>query len=138
MAKMVLTAEQLTVNATDLTALGVVKSAELTIDVEEKDVTNYASDGWKEVLGGLKSGSLKINFFQDYAAGAIDSIMWPLLGTVVAFLVRPTTAVIGASNPQYSGSILISGWSAVEGSVGDEATASVTYNTSGEVTRAVA
>jgi len=135
---MVLIAEQLTVNSEDLTALEVVKSAELTVDVEEKDVTNYASDGWKEVLGGLKSGSLKINFFQDYAAGAIDSIIWPLLGTVVTFFVRPTTSVVGASNPQYSGNILISGWAPVEGSVGDEGTASVTYNTSGEVTRAVA
>lgn len=136
MAKMVLTGAFLSLNATSLHTLGGLKTAELVVEVEDKDVTNYNSAGWKEHLGGLKSGTLACEFFQDYAASALDSIMWPLLGTVVAFELRTTTAAVGVSNPKWTGSALINKWVAIEGSVGDEATASVDFPTSGAVVRA--
>jgi len=136
MAKFVLTGEHLSIDSTDISALGVLKSAELTVEAEVKDVTNHASGGWKEVLAGIKSASLKIIFFQDFAAANIDAKMWPLIGTVVTFAMRATSAAASATNPSYSGSILINGWNPVEGSVGDEATVSVTYQTSGAVSRA--
>ena len=136
MPKMVLTAQFLSINATVLNTTGSLSKAELVVEVEDNEVTNYASGGWKEYLGGLRSGSLAVEFFQDYAASAIDSIIWPLLGTVVAFEVRPTTAVVGTSNPKYTGSVLINKWGAVEGSVGDTATSSCDWPTSGAVVRA--
>ncbi|MEU6279507.1 phage tail tube protein [Streptomyces sp. NPDC047028] len=136
MAKMVLLAEYVAINGTDLSDYA--KKAELTTKVEEKDVTTYGSEGWKELLGGLKSGELALDFLQDFAASALDSIMWPLLGTVVTFEVRPDNAAVGTSNPSYTGSILINGWNPVSGSVGDEATVGVSYPTSGAVARATA
>lgn len=137
MAKVVLTAEFLSVNATTIHTTGSLKKAELVVEVDDNEVTTYASAGWKEYLGGLKAGTLGVEFFQDYAASAIDSIIWPLLGTVVAFELRPTQAAVGASNPKYTGSVLINKWSAVEGSVGDTAGASCDWPTSGAVVRAV-
>lgn len=136
MAKMVLLAQYLSLNATDLSDY--TRKAEVTIEVEDKDVTTYGSLGWKVVLGGLKSGELSIEFLQDVAATKIDSIMWPLLGTVVPFEVRADSAAVGTSNPKYTGSVLIKGWNPLEGSVGDEASVGVTYPTSGAVTRATA
>lgn len=133
MPKMVLLAEFVAVNGTDLSAYA--KKAELTTKVEEKDVTTYGSQGWKELLGGLKSGELALDLFQDVAASALDSIMWPLLGTVVTFEVRASNAVVGTSNPKYTGSVLINGWNPISGSVGDEASVGVSYPTSGAVTR---
>lgn len=135
MAKMVLLASFVSLNGTDLSSY--TRKAELTVEVEDKEVTTYASLGWKEVLGGLKSGELSLEFLQDVAATKIDSIMWPLLGTVVPFVVRLDSAAAGASNPQWAGSVLINGWNPIEGSVGDEASVSVGYPTSGAVTRAV-
>ncbi|WP_326597749.1 phage tail tube protein [Streptomyces sp. NBC_01803] len=136
MAKMVLLAEYVSLNGTDLTEY--TRKAELTTEVEDKDVTTYASGGWKELLGGLKSGELSLEFLQDVAATELDSIMWPLLGTVVTFEVRLSQAVVGTSNPKYTGSVLINGWNPIEGSVGDEASVGVGYPTSGAVTRATA
>lgn len=136
MPKMVLLAEYLSINATVLNEY--TRKAELTVEVEEKDVTNYASLGWKEVLGGLKSAELSCEFLQDFAATELDSIMWPLLGTVVPFEVRADQAAVGTSNPKYTGNILITGWSPLTGSVGDEATVSQGFPTSGAVTRATA
>jgi hypothetical protein len=132
--KMVLLAEFLSINANDLSEF--TKKAELQVEVEEKDVTNYKSLGWKEVVGGLKSGEVGCEFLQDFAATKLDAIMWPLLGTVVPFEVRGDQAVVGVSNPKYTGSILIKGWNPITGSVGDEATVSVSFPTSGAVTRA--
>ncbi|MEV0112354.1 hypothetical protein AB0H77_03720 [Streptomyces sp. NPDC050844] len=136
MPKMVLLAEFVSLGGNDLSEY--CRKAELSTEVEDKDVTTYASLGWKELLGGLKSGELGLEFLQDVAATEIDSIMWPLLGTVVPFEVRLSQAAVGASNPKYSGSVLVNGWNPIEGSVGDEASVSVGYPTSGAVARAVA
>lgn len=134
MAKMVLLAEYVSINANDLKTWNA--KAELAVEVEEKDVTTYASLGWKEVLGGLKSGNTQLEFKQDFAAAALDAIMWPLLGTVVPFEFRADQGAVSTSNPKYTGFVLIKEWNPLTGSVGDEATAKVQFPTSGAVTRA--
>ncbi|MFE1749005.1 hypothetical protein ACFW88_00365 [Streptomyces anandii] len=133
MPKMVLLAQFLSINGQTLNTF--TKKAELSVEVEDKDVTNYASAGWKEVIGGLKSGELACEFFQDFAASQLDSIMWPLLGTVVPFEVRADQGTASPTNPKWTGNILIKGWNPIEGSVGDEATVGLTFPTSGAVTR---
>ncbi|MFJ3282446.1 phage tail protein [Streptomyces halstedii] len=133
MPKMVLLAAHVSLGSNDLSSHA--RKCEVTVEVEDKDVTTFASLGWKEVIGGLKSGELGLEFLQDVAATKIDSIMWPLLGTVVPFVVRLDSAPKSASNPEWSGSVLINGWNPIEGSVGDEASVSVSYPTSGAVTR---
>ncbi|MFE7094616.1 phage tail tube protein [Streptomyces erythrochromogenes] len=134
MPTMVLTGQYIALNGTNLSSNA--RKAELTMEVEDKDVTTYGSLGWKEVKGGLKSGELGIEFLQDVAAAGLDSIMWPLFGSVVSFEVRADQAAVGTSNPKYTGNVLIKQWNPIEGSVGDEASVSVTYPTSGVVTRA--
>lgn len=109
--------------------------AEVTISAEVKDVTTYGSGGWKEELGGLKQGKIQMEFFNDFAAGNLDSIMWPLLGTVVTFEFAGTQGARSTSNPSYTGSMLISDWNPITGKVGDVDTSSVTYQTSGVVLR---
>ena len=136
MPKMVLLAEYLSINANVLNAY--TKKAELAVEVEDKDVTTFASLGWKEVLGGIKSAELSCEFLQSFTAAELDALMWPLIGTVVPFEVRADQAAVGTSNPKYTGSILINGWSPLTGSVGDEATVSQGFPTSGAVVRATA
>lgn len=133
MAAMVLTAAYCTLNATDIKSYA--KKVELTVDVADEEVTNFASAGWKEVLGGIKSGTLAVTLNDDVAASAIDSIIWPLLGTVVAFEVRATQAAVGTSNPKYTGSVLING-TKIGGDVGSVAEKDLSLPTSGAVTRA--
>lgn len=136
MPKMVLLAAHLTLAGNDLSDK--TRKVELTTEVEEKDVTTYADFGWKVLLGGLKSGELATEFLQDVAASELDDMMWPLLGTVVSFATRLDNAPVGPSNPQYNGSVLIKAWNPIQGSLGDEASVSVTYPTSGAVTRVTA
>lgn len=136
MTAMVLKAAYLAINGVDRSSW--TSSVELTTEVDEADVTTYASQGWKEVLGGLASGELAMKFKQDIADNALDETMWALFGTVVSFEVRLSNAAVGASNPKYTGSILVKEWKPIAGDVGDVAEADVTYPTSGVVSRAVA
>lgn len=136
MPKMALISSFVSINGVDLSSY--CNKIELTVEVEEKDVTTFASLGWKEVIGGLKSGSLALGFKQDIAVSGLDQQLWALFGSVTAFEVRLSNAAVGTSNPKYTGSVLVRQWSPVNGSVGDVAEVSVTFPTSGVVTRATA
>ncbi|MBM7083603.1 hypothetical protein [Micromonospora humidisoli] len=136
MPKMVLKAAYLAINGVDVTAF--TSKIELTAEVEEKDVTTFASGGWTEVLGGIASGQLAVGIKQDVAAAAIDSIMWPLFGTVVSFETRTSNSAVGTSNPKYTGNVLVKEWKPIAGGVGDTAEHDVTYPTSGAIVRATA
>ncbi|MEU8379779.1 hypothetical protein [Streptosporangium sp. NPDC048865] len=113
-----------------------VKAATLTVDAAQLDPTAMG-DGWTKVAGGLKSGQLAIEFLDDFAAANLDATLWPLLGTVVTFEVRPDAGAVSTSNPKYTGNVFI-GQHIVGGSIGELAMKGVTYPTSGAVARATA
>jgi len=116
---------------------GDLKSSTLTVDAAQLDTTDFASGGWVEVIGGLKSGTLSLEFQDDVANAALDDELWALLGTVAAYELRATSDSVGASNPKWTGSVLVTGHS-IGGTVGDLAMKSLTFPTSGVVTRAEA
>ncbi len=107
----------------------------LDVSVDELDDTAFG-DTAKSRIGGLKDGSIKLKFNQDFAASGVDATMWALLGTVVTFAVRAASGAITTSNPEYSGSFLMNQWSPVNGGVGDLATVDVTFPITGAVSRA--
>lgn len=134
MAKQVLLDCYVEINAVDRSSN--VSKADLNDQFEEKETTNYGSGGAKEIIAGLESGSIGITFKNDYAASALDSAMWALRRSVVAFKIRPSSAaIVSTANPQYGGNILISSWKPIAGSVGDVAEVDVTFNLSGPMTR---
>ena len=135
MAVYALTSEYLAIGGTDRSAD--IKSCTLTVDVAQLDTTDMASGGWVEVIGGLKSGTLAVNWQDDLTDSAIDDDLWAILGTVVTFGVRGTSASVGANNPKYTGNVLIS-QHAIGGDVGSLAMKNTTWPTSGAITRAEA
>lgn len=132
MAVYALTSQVVTINSVDYSDH--LKSATLTVDAAQLDTTDFASGGWVEMIGGLKSGSLALEFMDDVADNDVDEELWNLLGTVVTFTIKPTNASISASNPEYQGNVLITGHS-LGGAVGELAQKSLTFPTSGAITR---
>lgn len=110
----------------------------LDIQVNELDTTAFGGSGWKSSIGGLKSGSIKIDLHQDFDASKVDATLWPLLGTVFTMAVRPTSAAKSATNPEYTGTALLLKYSPLSGKVGDLADTSIELVTSGAWTRATA
>jgi len=136
MAKQIIQNPVITLNGTALTAN--ISKVTIALSADDVDQTNFGSLGWRERQGGLKDGSISFDFQNDYVASALDSQLFPLLGTTITFDVRPaSTAVVGASNPRYTGSLLVTEYSPVDAAVGDLGAFSVTYPTVGVVLRQV-
>ena len=135
MAKFVATDYKITINGTNLSTS--LASVELPIEIEEQDTTSFGSE-WRSRIAGLKSGSITLEFHQDFGVGAIDNLLWPLLGTNGTVVVSPTSATVSASNPSFSGQFLITQYSPFASTVGDLATLSVTWPLNGALTRATA
>lgn len=137
MAKQIIQNPTVLLNGTSMAA----NCSQVTINLTAEDVdeTDFGSGGWRERLGGLKDGSLSFEFQNDYAASALDSQLFPLLGSQISFEIRPaSTAVAGASNPKYTGTLLVTEYAPVDSAIGDLATFSVTYPTVGAVSRGTA
>jgi hypothetical protein len=135
MAKFVATDYKITINGTNFSDS--LQSVDLTIQADEVDTTTFGG-AWKTVTGGLKSGSVTLNFYQDFGAASVDATLWPLLNTAATVVITPTSSAVGSTNPSYTATALVSQYQPFASSVGDLATLSVTWPTSGTVTRATA
>jgi len=137
LSKFVATGTSVTVNGTDLSAS--VARAELVINAAEVDVTDFGSAGWTEVIGGLKSGSVSIDFHADYGSGGVNEVFADLLGTIATVVIVTANGTEATTHtPSYSTSVLVNSFTPVSGAVGDLSTWSVTFPTTGAVTYAVA
>jgi hypothetical protein len=135
MPKFVATDHKITVNGVNLSTS--LQSVDLTIQADEVDTTTFGGN-FKTVTGGLLSGSVTLNFYQDFGAGAVDATLWPLLNTAATVVITPTSSTVSSLNPSYSAVCLVSQYQPFASTVGDLATLSVTWPTSGTVTRATA
>jgi hypothetical protein len=94
MGKFVLTNVRLFTGGADLT--GASNKVELTTKIEEKETTNYGSQGYKELLGGLASAELQGE--GQWEAGdpsKVDDAAWVQLGGLGAWSVGPNGAAVG-------------------------------------------
>jgi hypothetical protein len=135
LAKFVATDYKVTINGTNLSTS--LASVELPIEIDEQETTSFGSE-WRTRISGLKSGSITLEFHQDFASGALDSILWPLLGTNATVVVVPTSGTVTSSNPSYSGSFLVTQYTPYASTVGDLATVSISWPLTGALTRATA
>jgi hypothetical protein len=94
MAKTVLTNVRLFGVGADLT--GNSNKVEITTEVEDKESTNYASDGWTEVLGGLASAEISgEGQWEAGDPGKVDDASWSQLGGTGPWSVGPVGAAVG-------------------------------------------
>lgn len=112
------------INAVDLSDF--VTSVELPVEFEALEDTAMG-DSARSRIAGLEDGTLSVTFNQDFASAAVDDTIFPLMGTVVEIKVRPTSAAISTTNPEYVGSYLINQWSPLANSVGELAKVEVEW-----------
>jgi UTP:GlnB (protein PII) uridylyltransferase len=97
-----------------------VSSVEIELKKDEINTTNFGGDG-RERAAGLKDDMFTITFQQDYSAGSVDAILYPLwdLETEFTVKVRPTSAATSASNPEYSATCILLDYQPLAGKVGE-------------------
>lgn len=128
----VLTDAYISINSNVISDHG--NKVEIPVKAEDKDATTFGQT-WHVRRGGLKDGSLNLTFVQDYVASNLDEIMWALVGTIVPFEIRATSGTVTTSNPKYTGNLFVQEWTPITGKVGDLVEVSVSFPTSGTVTR---
>ena len=133
MAEFVLSNAFLSVNSVDLsayvTSITISQSADSVADTSMGDTA-------RSYIGGLTTGTLDISFNQDFAAAKTEATIYPLIGTTTTCVVRPTAAAVGTTNPSCTATVLVTEWTSVEGSVGDLATATVSWPITGNLVKA--
>lgn len=122
-----------TVNSVDLTDH--ITSVDFIENASEIETTSMG-DANVTRIGGLKDGSVRISWHQDYAASEVYATLNPLLGTTTTVVVKPTSAAVGATNPSKSVSALVSELPFISGDVGSLSVFDTNWNFSGAVTTA--
>jgi len=137
LAKFIATGTKVTFNGSDLSSS--CARAELVINAAEVSTTDFGSAGWTEVIGGLKSGQVSLDFHSDYGVGAVSTLFQPLVGTIgTVVLIAANGTAASATTPAYTATVLINSFTPVSGAVGDLSTFSVTFPTTGAVSYATA
>jgi len=133
MAKFAATDYKITINGTNLSTN--LNSVELSLESDDLETTAFGGT-FRERIGGLKTGSLTLQFMQDFGAASVDATLFPLYNTLATVVITPTSSTVSATNPSYTAVCLINSYSPMASSIGDIATFSITVPTSGTVVRA--
>lgn len=132
MPKFVATDYKVTINGTNLSTS--LNSVELALESDDNETTAFGGT-FRERIGGLKTGSITLQFMQDFGAASVDATLFPLFNTLATVVITPTSGTVTATNPSYTAVALVNSYSPFASSVGDLATFSITLPTSGTVTR---
>lgn len=136
MPNRVLTNSYLLVNAVNLSTF--VKSITLNWKAEMQDDTAMG-DTARSRIGGLKDWDFEVEFFQDYAAGAVDATLFSLVGAAAfAVEIRGDGGAVSATNPKYTGNAVLESYQPVGGTVGENQMAPARFLGVGTLTRATA
>jgi hypothetical protein len=134
MARIVLTDVGVVLGGVDLSDH--IASVTITQSIDAVETTAFG-DGGRTRVGGLEDSSLTLDFHQDFASGEVDATIAPLVGGTASFVIAPFGTGVAASGtaPRYSGTVLLTEWTPLNGAVGDLSTASVTWPVTGVVAR---
>jgi hypothetical protein len=114
-----------------------IASVTLDITTDEIETTAFGQT-YRTRIGGLRDASVSLDFHQDFGAGSVDALLFPLMGSTVAVKIAPTSGTVTATNPEYRFTALVTQYQPFAGAVGDLATLSITWPVSGEVVRGTA
>jgi len=133
MAAFMLYNASVTINSVDLSDH--VTSITFTENAAELETTAMG-DSNVTLIGGLKSGSIDLEFNQDMQASETQATIRGLLGTVTTVVIKSDASAVSAANPSWTFSALVTEWPSVNGAVGELATATVSWPLSGAVVEA--
>ena len=105
MAKEVITGASITVGAVDLSSW--VKKVTVMQTSEVQETTAFGNAARARV-GGVVDYTLEIDWYMDYAASASYATLQPLFNTVASCVVKKDSGSVGATNPSFTGSFVVS------------------------------
>ena len=113
-----------TLNSVDLSDQVTAVTINQTFD--ELEITSMGNTS-HVFTKGLESSTVTLDFINSYASAEVAATLQAAYGTTVPLIVKPTSAVVSATNPEYQTTILVNNLTPVSGSVGDLSTQSITF-----------
>ncbi len=118
-----------------------VSEVSMETERDEVDVTAMGANN-RVFVAGLGVATMTVTFFLDFAASEVDATLWPLSTTNTAFVVsiKASSAATSATNPLFSMTALMYGYSPLSGGIGDASSTEVTFRNAAQagLTRATA
>ena len=133
MSTFMLSNASITINSVDLSSY--VTSITLSQSADSLEDTAMG-DTSRSYIGGLKSGTVDIEFNADFAAAKTEATIFPLVGTSTAVVVKPVAASVSATNPSFTFNAIVTSWDTLNGSVSELATHSISWPITGSITKA--
>jgi len=129
MATFVLTDATVSINSVDLSDR--VQSVSIDYSAEMQDDTTMGA-GTRTMIPGLLNYTIEVQMVQDFASAEVDDTLFSLVGAVAfPIAIRPTSAAISATNPEFQGNVIIESYPPLGNTVGEIATTTVMFRPSG-------
>ena len=93
---------QVSVNSIDLTSYVTNVEFVQAVDSVESTAMSTTSVNGHQFVGGLQNNSVTISFNQDFAASKVHATLTALVGVQTTVVVKPTSAAVGATNPNFT------------------------------------
>ena len=136
MAQLILKDATVTVNGANMT--GIAKKVTMNYKADLHDSTVMGSSSRRRIAG-LTEWDFQIEFVQDYEVGAVDATLFSLVGAAkFPIKVRPTSAIISPTNPEFQGDVVLETYQPVDGAVGELSTIKASFKSASDLTRATA
>lgn len=125
-SKMILRNCRVEINAVDFSDH--CSQAEIKASKHDIDTTNFGGAGL-EHQAGLQDNTFTIVLQQDFNAASIDATLFPLWSNETEFTVkvRPTSAAISTTNPEYSATCLLLEYTPLSGKIGELSTTQIAF-----------
>lgn len=111
-----------------------VRSVTLTYEAEALDET-VMGNTTRTHVGGLKNWSADVELYTD-TTPAMDTYLFPKVGTVRNLRIRADAGSLGANNPEYRGNALLESFPILSAGVGELNAKTITFQSAGTLTRA--
>ncbi|MPZ89405.1 MAG: radical SAM protein [Nitriliruptorales bacterium] len=98
---------------------------------EEADILDDTGFGqlWRSRLVGLRQFEVELEFIQNFDAATVHATLEPLfaLNAPVPFTIKHVSAAVSATNPLFTGQVLVGAYTPFDSEVGALATFTVTW-----------
>ncbi len=88
-----------TINSVDLSDQ--CTSATVTFTAEALESTAFG-DTARKYTSGLQNNEVTVTLYQSYAGSETEATIYALVGTTTTLVLKPSSAVVGATNPSYT------------------------------------
>lgn len=135
MAAEVINGASITIGGVDLSTL--CKKITLKKNYDVKEAMAFQATAKSQAVG-LPAITLDVDWYGDFETSGLNQTLEPLAGTSAAYVIKKDSGAVAATNPTYSGNVIISDWSAFNVEVGEYHEISTSWVGDGDWTKAIA